>query len=161
MPAAVGERHDLLHGCDGLLGRHALVRWLKVSVVMTTRLTSSTDVCAARVKPRPLSTRPMQGHVAPAVTQGGVGAREDRLRVGHLRHPLRVDEGRGLDPGEAGIGAATYELDLVRRRQLGGVVLEAVPRGDLDDWAWLTTPRYVSAEAAGDVVLGRLLGRGW
>ena len=59
--------------------------------------------------------------------------REDRLGVGHLGHALRIDEGRGLDPGEAGIRAATYELDLVRRRQLGGVVLEAVPRGDLDD----------------------------
>ena len=74
-----------------------------------------------------------EGHGRPAVAQGDVGAREDRLGVGHLRHPLRIDEGRGLDPGEAGIRAATYELDLVRRRQLGRVVLEAVPRGDLDD----------------------------
>ena len=107
------------------------LRWLNVSLAITTRLTSSTAVAAARSKPRALRTRPMSAARAavPSVDEPG----DHGFGVGHPRHPGRVHEAGDLGPGHAGVDGPTYELDLLGRGQLGVVVLQAVARSDLDD----------------------------
>ena len=69
--------------------------------------------------------------------------REDLLRAGHLRHELRVDEARRLDPPQAGGGEP---VGTARRASPGAsatrVVLQAVARPDVadDDVSHRATP---------------------
>jgi hypothetical protein len=57
---------------------------------------------------------------------------EDLGVVGHLRHPLRRDEGGRLDRRQAGVGEALDQLELDRGRHLARLVLQPVARPHLD-----------------------------
>ena len=58
--------------------------------------------------------------------------RHHRRVVAHLRHPLRADEARHLDLGQAGVLQAVHELDLLRGRDRLLLVLQTVARPDFD-----------------------------
>ena len=59
--------------------------------------------------------------------------RDDGLGVGHLRDPVRADERRHLDRGQARGREPIDELDPVLDCHHRALVLEAVARSDLDD----------------------------
>ena len=53
--------------------------------------------------------------------------------VGHLRHPLGIDEAHGLDPPDARPHCTGDQLDLVHRAQDRRIRLESIAGRDLDD----------------------------
>ena len=53
----------------------------------------------------------MHGVLRPRAALEALG---DLLGVGHLRHPLRADEGRHLDLGEHAVGQQIDQPDLLR-----------------------------------------------
>ena len=101
---------------------------LNVSVDAAKTATSST-----RGRERPLEACDVgdERRIARARTTRDAG---EHLRgVGHLRHPLRADEGGDFDHGKPGRAQAIDELDLVGGRHRGALVLQPVARPDLDD----------------------------
>ena len=54
--------------------------------------------------------------------------------IGHLRHPLRRHESRGLDRLQAGVGQPLDQLELHRRGYFARLVLQPVTRTDLHDF---------------------------
>jgi hypothetical protein len=128
-PLLLGEPHDLTTHLQGLVRTLALIALRKA----IGRGAHGANLVEARLQ-RSQRAAFVESQADVDHARAAFQSRGNRVRVGHLRHQLRVDEARGLDAANASIERALDKGEFLRSAEGHLFILQAVARPNLDEF---------------------------